>query len=128
MKKLLMSGVVLGVVAALLLSSRVVVNETQLPASKNSDECVSHTVSILEGQFSPREVNATYCDKLIFVNGDSRDYLLAFGEHDEHTPYGDFAERVLKSGESFQIELVYRGAYRFHDHNNDEMNGILRVE
>ncbi len=88
---------------------------------------ITHFVNITEGVATPNEVTGKLCDKLSIINHDDRIRLMAFGVHDSHQAYDGTVEKPLQKGESLTVTLNKAGTYRFHDHIDDQAQGIFTV-
>lgn len=86
-----------------------------------------HTTTITGGRLTMNEISAEPCDLLTIVNADNQLRLMAFGEHDKHTPYGNTGERTLLQGQRMTVTLDHLGTYLFHDHLDDGVVGMLAV-
>lgn len=88
---------------------------------------VYHPVKIEDNSVSPKNTQAALCDALSITNNDDIPRLIAFGRHDNHTPYDGVAEKLLNQGETLMITLNKPGTYIFHDHLHQEVNGTFTV-
>lgn len=87
-----------------------------------------HSLIITDNHVSAQHTSARLCDKLTIVNADDKLRLIAFGIHDRHAPYGGITEQTLKPGESLSVTLDQRGAYTFHDHLDEGVQGAFVVQ
>jgi cytochrome o ubiquinol oxidase operon protein cyoD len=87
----------------------------------------NHQVTIKDGQVNPLYTAAKKCDTLTFVNEDEAERRITFGEHENHKAYGGESEYVVKKGRNKTITLSETGAYRFHDHLQQETAGVFTV-
>jgi len=86
-----------------------------------------HTVEINHNVFDPEQIEASICDRLKFVNKDGVLHQPALGEHPYHLAYPGFEERGLWTDESNEFILSIPGAFSFHDHLNERIEGSLNV-
>ena len=87
----------------------------------------NHLVLIANNQVQPRYTAARVCDTLTIKNTDPVIRLVAFGEHDHHTPYDGTTEKVLGQNQSLTVTLDQKGNYEFHDHLDDAVQGTFTV-
>lgn len=88
---------------------------------------IDHQVTIQNGALSPANFTGAKCDTLTVTNLDDTRRMIAFGLHDSHVPYDGIEEQSLVKGQSFTVTLVQPGAFRFHDHLHDEVQGTFTV-
>jgi len=119
--------VFLGVI---LFSSGSTTNKTNAITTVNSCKHtgINHVVIIQNSQAMPAQTSAALCDKLTITNNDSADYLIAFGPHENHIPYDGIAEKLLSKGQSLTVTLNQAGAFHFHDHLADVVQGNFTVK
>jgi hypothetical protein len=89
--------------------------------------CTSHHVTIAHNQVAPYNTHARVCDQLTITNADQRIRLIAFGEHDHHQTYSGVKEKALGPRQSLTLTLATPGRIVFHDHLQDEVQGLLVV-
>ena len=92
-----------------------------------SGQHANHDVTIKNDKLSATHVNASLCDTLTITNQDNEMRLIAFGEHEHHTPYDGVTEEALKQGQSLSVTLNQLGNFKFHDHIHDEVQGTFTV-
>lgn len=86
-----------------------------------------HTVVIRNNAVLPEHTSGKLCDTLTITNQDAKIRLIAFGQHDHHTPYDGTTEKVLDKGQSLSITLDQPGNFLFHDHLDDSVQGTFTV-
>ena len=86
-----------------------------------------HIVVIKDDKTSPAHTMGKLCDKLTITNLDNEDRLIAFGQHEHHTPYDNVTERLLGKNQSLTVTMTELGNYKFHDHIHDEVQGTFTV-
>lgn len=123
---------VTGLVIVVVIASGVFSNQSKHTEVLTNQQCsngqrTNHTFNIKNNAFTPAVIHAAQCDTLTIVNQDNKERLLAFGQHDQHTPYDGVSERVLHAGESFKVTLVQNGEFIIHDHLQDEVEGTFTV-
>ena len=95
---------------------------TQPKQSKNIE------INIENGAFSPNNITAKVCDKLIFINKEDTLHEPATGPHPTHTSYPGFdAKKPLGKGERYEFTLNRTGSYTFHDHLNAQISGSITI-
>jgi cytochrome o ubiquinol oxidase operon protein cyoD len=87
----------------------------------------NHKVVILKGQVSPLHTYAHKCDTLTFINKDSQNREIGFGEHENHIAYAGQTEIRLRKGINETITLSETGSLPFHDHLDEIAAGQLTV-
>jgi cytochrome o ubiquinol oxidase operon protein cyoD len=87
-----------------------------------------HRVLIKDGVVSPREIKARECDTMSITNMDVEPREIAFGEHPNHGTYAGKDGKTLREGRSLTFTLSVPGEYKFHDHDNAEINGEFKVK
>lgn len=88
---------------------------------------VVHTATIQDDKVVPQHTVAKRCDTLTIVNLDDQDRIIAFGQHEHHTAYDGVTERYVNQNGKFSVTLVQPGNFRFHDHEQDEVQGTFKV-
>lgn len=83
----------------------------------------TYQVVIKADKVSPGTTQARMCDRLTITNEDPVTRLIAFGPHEHHVPYDGVTERLLTQNQSLTITLNQTGAFLFHDHLHDEVQG-----
>jgi hypothetical protein len=86
-----------------------------------------HKVVIRDDKVIPQHTVADRCDTLTITNLDTRDRIIAFGEHDHHTAYDGVTERYVPQDGKVTVTLIQPGNFRFHDHVQDEVEGTFTV-
>lgn len=87
----------------------------------------NHQITIKNEQVTPIHISAKQCDTLTFINQDSEQLELTFGEHPEHKAYAGEDEYSVRSGKSKTITLSEPGNYQFHDHLRPKISGHFTV-
>lgn len=134
MKKLKLAGVaLLGIaLAAALVYGIFTLARQSLTRDDKRVTCTQtgkeHVVTITGGRLTINEVAAKPCDILTIINADDQLRLMAFGEHDRHTTYGNTGERTLLKDQRMTVTLDHLGTYLFHDHLDDGVVGMLVVD
>lgn len=103
------------------------------PKTEASDHCkvkspAAHTITIKNDSASPAVTHGRLCDTLTITNDDHVEREIAFGPHEDHVPYDGVAERLLGQGESLTITFDKPGAYHWHDHLHDDVQGNFIVQ
>ena len=87
----------------------------------------NHQVTIKDGKVTPLYTGANKCDTLTFINEDEEALKISFGDHDNRSSYGGEIEIEVKKGRNKTITLSETGAFRFHDHLQQETAGVFTV-
>ena len=87
----------------------------------------AHTATIQNDKVRPVHTAAKRCDTLTIMNLDDQDRIVAFGQHEHHTAYDGVSERYLNQNGKFNVTLVQPGNFRFHDHDDDTVQGTFTV-
>jgi len=86
-------------------------------------------VDITAGGFSPKTVNISVGDTVVFTNKNSAFHWPASNPHPTHTDLAGFDSRKgLKSGDTYSFTFTRRGTFGFHDHLNPLNTGTVVVE
>lgn len=88
---------------------------------------VNHTVTIQNNVVTPSNTVGIRCETLTITNIDNTARLMAFGPHEDHVAYDGVKEQTLTQNESLTVTLVQTGSFRFHDHDDDEVQGTFTV-
>lgn len=94
---------------------------------KGSGAPAHYTITIKDNKVSNTSLKARKCDTMTITNKDSIEREIAFGPHDHHVAYDGIKERELHQGESVTVTLNKMGAYYWHDHLHDEIDGNFAV-
>lgn len=86
-----------------------------------------HQVVIEDDKVRPQRTAAKRCDTLTITNLDDQDRIVAFGQHERHVAYDGVTERYLNYKGKFSVTLIQPGDFRFHDHEQDEVQGTFTV-
>lgn len=131
MKKFFPLFSAVGILAAVAVVYAVAISVTSDKTGTNANSCTKrgpmHTVTIHEGLVSPQHTAASRCDQLTITNEDNVARLMAFGNHDRHQAYDGVTEELLKHDQSLTVTLNKAGAFTFHDHLHDEVEGSFTV-
>jgi FtsZ-interacting cell division protein ZipA len=119
----LMAGTIFGAIWVSHIESRKVA--AAYPPCKGNH--TAHKAVIGNDKVLPQHTNAKRCDTLTITNLDDQDRIIAFGQHEHHTAYDGVTERYLNQNGTFSITLVQPGSFRFHDHENDAVQGTFTV-
>ena len=87
----------------------------------------NHNIIIQNGVTTPSHVLARQCDLLTIINQDEEGREVAFGLHENHTPYDGVAEKYLVKDQSITVTLIQTGSFRVHDHIHDEVQATFTV-
>jgi cytochrome o ubiquinol oxidase operon protein cyoD len=87
----------------------------------------TYKVTLKGGAISPSHIDAHMCDKLTFINEDSKARYIMFGSFDQPEPYGGEDMLTIYKGHPKTIILNESGTHYFHDHMNDETSGQFTV-
>lgn len=85
-------------------------------------------LTIKNDKLSQTNIKATTCDTLTIKNLDATERQITFGTYQKHANYDGIKEKKLAKGQSFTITLDKAGQYKFHDHNDDQIEGQLIIE
>jgi len=88
---------------------------------------VDHLVTIKDDRASQTTIVGRLCDTLTIVNEDPTFREIAFGPHEEHQAYDGVTAKLLEKGQSLKVVMNQVGAYHFHDHIHDEVEGDFIV-
>jgi len=88
----------------------------------------NHAVTIQNNVVTPSNTVGSRCETLTITNLDDMQRLIAFGPHEDHVAYDGIKEQAVTKGESLRVTLVQTGTFRFHDHDDDEVQGTFTVK
>lgn len=86
-----------------------------------------YSVFIMDDLVDPVYIHAKRCDTLTIANSDAKLREIGFGRHDHHQAYDGVTERNLEKNQNLTITLRTIGTYRYHDHFQEEVRGVLIV-
>ncbi len=116
MIRIYMRILVIGIVLAVL----------SIPVAAQSPRTV--IVKMTADGFLPDIINVSLGDRVVFVNEDSSQHWPASDPHPSHTIYPEFDPGgQIAPDESWSIQILRMGVWRFHDHINPDSRGILYV-
>lgn|SRR3989338_5165687 len=79
-------------------------------------------------QFTPSSINIKVNDYVIFRNKSSVEFWPASAPHPTHTDYPEFdAKKAIAPGGKFQFQFQKAGAWKYHDHLNSSVYGVVNV-
>ncbi|HSH18120.1 MAG TPA: hypothetical protein VK978_01930 [Candidatus Saccharimonadales bacterium] len=118
-------------VGTLLISGAAFANREKFASPIQAEQCTAAgrdiQVSVGREGFSPRNLAAERCDRLVFINKSGQERRIAFGLHDRHVQYPGFSERLLVPGSSVSVVLTAAGNFVFHDHYKEADKGEVVV-
>lgn len=86
-------------------------------------------VEIRGGRFAPSELKIKKGDTVTWTNRDSSQTWPASAIHPTHQAYPGFdALRGLNTGESYSFKFDKVGNWKYHDHLNPSVTGVIEVE
>ena len=109
-------------------------SEEQLPnAGKESETTVvaskTWTVEYKENQFVPSEVKIKKGDTVSWINRSNGSTWPASAFHPTHQVYPGFdALKSLSNGESYSFKFNLVGSWKYHNHLNPSVTGVIVVE
>jgi hypothetical protein len=134
-KALTISGLVVGtmVLVGLTIWGAIWVSHSESrKAEANFPQCTgthtAHEVLIRNNQVIPKNTIADRCDTLTITNLDDQERIVAFGQHEHHEAYDGVTERYLSQGGRLTVTLIQPGNFRFHDHEDDSVQGTFTVK
>lgn len=102
--------------------------KVQIPAVTAVPAARKWNVEIRSGRFTPSELKIKKGDTIVWTNFDSSPSWPASAIHPTHQVYPGFdALRGLKTGESYSFTFDRVGSFRYHDHLNSSMGGVVEV-
>ncbi len=94
----------------------------------NLETSVAAVVIDENGNFSPSEVKIKKGGKITWTNKSSRAVWPASAVHPTHQELPGFdALRGISAGESYSFRFDKPGSWRYHDHLNPALTGVVRV-
>jgi FtsZ-interacting cell division protein ZipA len=133
-KTLKIGSIILGAIAVTALTiwgaiwvSHIESNKAAAAYPKCQGQHETHDVTIRNDKVTPQHTSSKRCDTLTIINFDNQDRIIAFGQHEHHTAYDGITERYLNYQGKFSVTLVQPGNFRFHDHEQDEVQGTFTV-
>lgn len=86
-------------------------------------------ISISDQEFVPKKLNIKLGSEVIFKNDGLKDHWPASDIHPNHGIYPEFdPQRGLRTGESWSFKFDKAGEWKFHDHLNPSMTGVISVK
>jgi len=78
--------------------------------------------------FSPASLDIRMGDVVFFKNNSDSPFWPASGPHPTHGMYPEFdAKAPVKPGETFQFKFLRVGEWKYHDHMNNGVSGVINV-
>src|SRR3989338_2011521 len=86
------------------------------------------TISMGDDGFFPSELKVRRVDKVVWTNKGSRDHWPASAIHPTHELYPEFdAKRGIGPSESYSFVFENAGTWKYHDHLNSGLTGVIVV-
>ena len=82
-------------------------------------------VSITATGFTPAEVTVQGGGAVSFTNDDTQSHQVASAPHPVHTTYPPLNGEVLAKGETHTVTFTQAGSFRYHDHLNPGLTGVV---
>ena len=99
-----------------------------LSASRVYAHAETQIIKMIPGGFEPAEVSIDENSAVIFVNQDTVGRWPASNLHPTHDLYPEFdPKKEIKPGESWAFKPKNVGVWKYHDHNNPHLRGVLTV-
>ncbi len=88
----------------------------------------SATIKMTSGSFDPKNIQIEKGDTVTFVNQDQVDRWPASNIHPTHQIYPEFdPKKPIHKGNSWEFQFDKAGIFRFHDHLNPDLTGVIIV-
>ena len=96
-----------------------------------------YAVEITSNGFSPKELTIKEGDTVVFMNKDNTKHWPASAVHPTHQVYPEPGGCIgskfdscknLAQGEIFEFEFTHKGVWKYHDHSNPSLQGVIVVE
>ena len=87
------------------------------------------TVEITSSGFMPKDIVIKVGESVTWMNEDSADHQVNSAPHPTHTTYKPLNTLgALKAGEKKLLTFPEAGTYKYHDHLNPSLTGVVTVE
>ncbi|HSH31203.1 MAG TPA: cupredoxin domain-containing protein [Candidatus Saccharimonadales bacterium] len=97
------------------------------PAVKHSS--IEGAVQITKDGFMPATLRVKPGTKVVWTNQDAAPHRVASSPHPTHTDLKDLdSQKPISSGSTYSFSFDQPGTYRYHDHLNPTVNGVIVVE
>lgn len=100
----------------------------QESASSSSAEVKKNTVTITNNGFSPQNITIKVGESVNWINIDSESHTVNSSAHPAHSDYLPLNIGVIVSGESKSLVFPDKGVFKYHDHLNSSLAGMVIVE
>ena len=102
---------------------------TDFPADNEQPPAAAKTVSMTDAGFSPKTLEVSVGETVIFKNDGTALRWPASAPHPTHTGLAGFdAQRALEPGESWSFKFTTAGTFNYHDHLNSGTTGTIVVK
>ena len=91
-------------------------------------EIKENTVVITNDGFALQNVSIKAGESVTWVNNDSESHTVNSVPHPAHGLYSLLNIGVLKPGDSKSLAFTTKGVYKYHDHLNPSLTGMVTVE
>lgn len=96
--------------------------------SSPSAEIKENIIIISDNSFSPAEITIKVDESLIWKNETLENHTVNSSAHPAHTDYTPLNLGNIPLGESKSLSFPVAGTYKYHDHLNPSLAGIIIVE
>lgn len=101
---------------------------TQIPVSTESAVLSVSSVNITSSGFSPKEISIKVGESVTWENSDSDNHTVDSAVHPTHLVYPPLNLGVIKPGEQKSLVFPVAGTYKYHDHLNPSLFGLVIVQ
>lgn len=118
-----------GILARYVESGDITSRSVIVPGSKENIGSVSITVIYTDDGFSPNTIEVNQGETVEFINKSRRPMWVASNSHPAHDILSTFDQFTVSGfGESWQYTFDQKGTWKYHDHVNASMEGVVIVK
>ena len=89
----------------------------------------NYTVAYQNSRFTPEKITVKFGGSVTWINKSPNKLWVASGPHPSHALYPEFdSKKVIEPNESYTFTFTKKGYWGYHNHTNDDAEGVVITE